>query len=201
MGASVQLEHQRTHIDSSTMKLLVLFGALVLALVSAEPEADPAGYRYGLGYYGRGYGYRGYGYRGYGYRGYRGKREAEAEPQPEADADPAVFYSSLYAGYPYAYGAYAAGYRFLKKREAEAEPEAKPEAEADPYFYAGYPYAYGAYPYAAYGAYPYAYGAYPYTYAGYHLLKKRDAEAEAEPAYGYRGYGYSKSNVPLHTQV
>merc|ERR1711962_972776 len=149
MGASVQLEHQRTHIDSSTMKLLVLFGALVLALVSAEPEADPAGYRYGLGYYGRGYGYRGYGYRGYGYRGYgyrgyRGKREAEAEPQPEADADPAVFYSSLYAGYPYAYGAYpyasyaygaypyaygaygayAAGYRFLKKREAEAEPEA-----------------------------------------------------------------------------
>merc|ERR1712117_636241 len=124
MGASVQLEHQRTHIDSSTMKLLVLFGALVLALVSAEPEADPAGYRYGLGYYGRGYGYRGY--RGYGYRSYyRGKREAEAEPQPEADADPAVFYSSLYAGYPYAYGAY-------------------PYAS---YAYGAYPYAYGAYPY------------------------------------------------------
>merc|ERR1719309_982262 len=40
----------------------------------------------------------------------------------------------------------------------------------------------------AYG-YPYAYPAYGYRT---HLLHKRsaDAEAEAEPAYGYRSYGY-----------
>merc|ERR1711945_56171 len=102
--------------------LLVFLVALVIAIVSAEPEADSDpwyGYRYGgyRGYYGRPYGY-GYGYYGgyyghpytygYGYR-YLGKRSADAEPEADAEAKPR--YYSGYYGYPYAYRPYGYGYR------------------------------------------------------------------------------------------
>ena len=98
-------------------------------------------------------------------------------------------------------------YHYLGKREAEAEPE----AEADPayltYGYAaGLPYSYGysaALPYAAAytAAYPYSYGfGYPYAAAGYHYLGKREAEAEADPAYltyGYVPFGSSTGLDPI----
>merc|ERR1712083_692191 len=161
------------NLSQPTMKVL-LFVALAIAAVCAEPEAEPKadadpeawyGHYYGWpGYYG---GYRGYygwgGYYGHPYRyGYRllGKRSADAEPkadaEPEADADAAAWYYGGYYGHPgyYGYG-YGLGYRG---------------------YYSGY------------------YG-YPYTYG--HYLGKRSAEAkpeakadaEAEPwYYGYGGY-------------
>jgi len=129
------------------------------------------------------------------------QEEKESGPNPTAAADPYLFYSGLgYAGYaPYGYG-YAyhhpyAGCRNVagalvpcagkKKREAEAE--------ADPYLlyshlgYAGYahaaPYYYGYHPYA--GCRNDAGALVPC--AG---KKKREAEAEADPALLYSGLGY-----------
>merc|ERR1712038_861476 len=78
---------------------------------------------------------------------------------------------------------------------AIAEPEA--EAEADPaYFYSNYYSPYGYRSYGGYGWNPMSYGYYgykPYGYnwggnwAGYRFFK-REAEAEADPAYFYSNY-------------
>merc|ERR1712002_1272902 len=99
----------KSNFQYINMKLLALCVALVIAVVSAEPEADA--------YYGYG-GYGGYGYGGYGYPGYyRGKRSADAD----------AYYGYGYGrGYAYAYGGYGypyayAGYRYLGKRSADAE--------------------------------------------------------------------------------
>merc|ERR1712088_1159824 len=157
---------------------IVLFALVAAAMAEAEAEADPAVFYAGA--------YGGFPY-GYGLSGYAG-----------------------YAGYPYTYGyglpyaAYAytgchndagaavpcAAHNVVKiaKREAEAEAEADPAV-----FYAG-----------AYGGFPYTYGyglpAY-YTYAAgcrnnngalvpcahgavaAHVVAKREADSEADPAY------------------
>merc|ERR1712079_347340 len=110
--------------SQTTMKFL-LIGALAIAAVMAEPEADAdaavyyggyyghpgyygyGGYRsgyYGYGLYNRGYygGYYGYPYAtGYGYARHFGKRSADAEP--ESDTDAAVYYGGYY-GHPGYYG-------------------------------------------------------------------------------------------------
>ncbi|XP_059081535.1 uncharacterized protein LOC131879279 [Tigriopus californicus] len=137
---------------------------------------------------------------------------AAAAPDSDAKADPAYLYNYGYAspyattyGYNTAYGVapygvakpayYNAAYPYVNrvfKREAEAEPEA--EAEADPAYLHG-AYAGHAAPVFTYAAYqPAYYGAYAarpvagYTgYNGYRVFKREaDAEAEAEPQYGYR---------------
>merc|ERR1712043_18219 len=99
--------HSKSNLQFDNMKVLALFVALVIAVVSAEPEADAY---YGYGGYG-GYGYGGYG--GYGYGGYRGKRSAEP------------YYG--YGGYGgYGYG----GYRGKRSADADAEATAVAEPEA-----------------------------------------------------------------------
>merc|ERR1711884_668658 len=90
--------------SQTTMKFL-LIGALAIAAVMAEPEADADAAVYYGGYYGHpGY----YGYGNY-YGRHFGKRSADAEP--EADADAAVYYGGYY-GHPraYGYGLYNRGY-------------------------------------------------------------------------------------------
>merc|ERR1712079_703877 len=117
------MEIQFCETKSQTTMKFLLIGALAIAAVMAEPEADAdaavyyggyyghpgyygyGGYRsgyygypraYGYGLYNRGYygGYYGYPYAtGYGYRHF-GKRSADAEP--EADADAAVYYGGYY---------------------------------------------------------------------------------------------------------
>merc|ERR1711997_465929 len=171
---------------------IVLFALVAAAMAEAEAEADPAvfyagaygGFPYGYGLSGyagyAGYPYTyGYGlpYAAYAYTGCHNdagaavpcaahnvvkiaKREAEAE----AEADPAVFYAGAYGGFPYGYG--LSGYAG----------------------YAGYPYTYGyglpAYTYAAgcrnnNGALvPCAHGA-----VAAHVVAKREADSEADPAY------------------
>merc|ERR1711993_157218 len=76
---------------------------------------------------------------------------------------------------------------------------AEAEAEADPYLlYGGYNgYAgwggwtgYAGLPYGAYGYTGYA--DHPYAHLGAHIVGKREAEADADPAYFYNGYsGYA----------
>merc|ERR1712122_220979 len=100
--------HSKSNLQFSNMKVLALFVALVIAVASAEPEADA--------YYGYG-GYGGYGYGGYGYGGYRGKRSAEP------------YYG--YGGYGgYGYGGYG-GYGYGGKRSADADAEATAVAEPE----------------------------------------------------------------------
>merc|ERR1711944_371732 len=159
---------------------------------------------------------------------------AEPESEAKADAKPWLAYSNLgYAGWPYAagyaaypatyglgyngyatgyagapyaatYGAYAypsvyntayaapvatyAGAHLIGKREAEADSEAKPWLTYANYGYAGYPYAatYAAGAYAYPSVYSAAYARPVATYAGAHLIGKR--EAEADSWYGYSGY-------------
>merc|ERR1712213_231147 len=132
---------------------------------------------------------------------------AEPESEAKADAKPWLAYSNLgYAGWPYAagYAAYAypsvyntayaapvatyAGAHLIGKREAEADSEAKPWLTYANYGYAGYPYAatYAAGAYAYPSVYSAAYARPVATYAGAHLIGKR--EAEADSWYGYSGY-------------
>merc|ERR1712198_452894 len=147
---------------------------------------------------------------------------AEPESEAKADAKPWLAYSNLgYAGYPYAagystygaypYATYGLGYtgytgygaHFVGKRSAEAESDAKPwltYANYGAYGYAGFPYAstYGAYAYPSAVYSHAAYAAPVATYAGAHLIGKREAEAESDAkpwltyanygAYGYAGY-------------
>jgi len=140
----------------STMNVL-LFVALAIATVVAEPEADadPAvlygGYYGHPGYYGYGqlsiqnpYGYS------YQYGHHLGKRSADAEAKAEADADAEAasyyvnsiggFYGHGYGlghrygyyGYPYIHSGHYLGLgHHFGKRSADAEPEAKANAEAD----------------------------------------------------------------------
>merc|ERR1712026_266984 len=102
---------------------------------------------------------------------------AEPESEAKADAKPWLAYSNLgYAGWPYAAG--YAGAHLIGKREADSE--AKPWLTYANYGYAGYPYAatYGAYAYPS--VYNTAYAAPVATYAGAHLIGKREAEADSE---------------------
>merc|ERR1712215_193505 len=145
---------------TTMMKLLISACLVALALADAEPKADADPY---YGYYGLGYHGLGYGLRAYGY------------------------------GSPYAYGHYG----YYGKRSADAEPTAVAEAkpEADPYY--GY-YGLGYHGYG-YGLRAYGYG-YPYAYGHYGYYGKRsavaepaaapEAEAAADPYYGYYGLGY-----------
>merc|ERR1711862_809680 len=168
--------------QSDNMKF---FAVLALAAVAfAEPDAEPeadAEADPALLYGSYGYPYAGVygGYRAYG-------------------AYPATY------GYGYrTYGAYP--YSYYGKRSADAEPEADAAVLYGAYGYAGLPYA----GYAAYGAYPYAYGAHPYVYGvpfgsstgldpitqgvdpvTQGLVTKRSADAEADAAVLYGGYGY-----------
>merc|ERR1712130_1077042 len=121
---------------------------------------------------------------------------AEPESEAKADAKPWLAYSNLgYAGWPYAagYAAYPATYglgyngaHLIGKREADSE--AKPWLTYANYGYAGYPYAatYAAGAYAYPSVYSAAYARPVATYAGAHLIGKR--EAEADSWYGYSGY-------------
>merc|ERR1712154_638378 len=130
---------------------------------------------------------------------------AEPESDAKADAKPWLAYSNYgYAGWPYAagyaaypatyglgYNGYATGYagaHLIGKREAEADSEAKPWLTYANYGYAGYPYAatYAAGAYAYPSVYSAAYARPVATYAGAHLIGKR--EAEADSWYGYSGY-------------
>merc|ERR1712122_119725 len=204
---------------TKTNMKLFLIAAVLVASVFAEPESEAkadakpwlaypnlgyAGWPYAAGYaaYPATYGL---GYNGYatGYAGAHliGKREADSE------AKPWLTYANYgYAGYPYAatYGAYAypsvyntayaapvatyAGAHLIGKREAEADSEAKPWLTYANYGYAGYPYAatYAAGAYAYPSVYSAAYARPVATYAGAHLIGKR--EAEADSWYGYSGY-------------
>merc|ERR1712112_701591 len=123
-----------------------------------------------------------------------GAPQEQSGPNPEAEADP--WYG--YYGYrPYGYGYYGHRYYgYYGKRSAEAEPTAEaaasPEAEADPWY--GY-YGYGLHRPYGYGYYGYR----PYGYGYYYGKRSADAEpiaeataspeAEADPWYGYYGYG------------
>merc|ERR1712088_1202565 len=82
------------------------------------------------------------------------------------------------------------------KRSADAESDAEPwltYANYGAYGYAGYPYAstYGAYAYPSAVYSHAAYAAPVATYAGAHLIGKREAEAEsdAKPWLTYANYG------------
>jgi len=157
------------HIETRTMKFLVVLALVAAAYAAPEAEAnanaDPAyfyGNYYGYPSYYSGYGYSGYaspywgGYynRGYGYW----KREAGAEPEAKADAsaDPAYWYGNYGWGSPYynsyaynnwgwnrayAYPAYNYYNRFWK-RSADAQPEADADANPEAYWYGN---AYGFY--------------------------------------------------------
>jgi len=146
---------------------------------------------------------------------------AEPESEAKADAKPWLAYSNLgYAGYPYAagystygaypYATYGLGYtgyagHLVGKRSADAESDAKPWLTYANYGYAGYPYAstYGAYAYPSAVYSHAAYAAPVATYAGAHLIGKREAEAESDAkpwltyanygAYGYAGYPYAST--------
>merc|ERR1711988_914489 len=133
---------------------------------SAEADAEPGYYRYGLGYYGHpyGYGFRAYGpgiaaHPGYAtsftYRspqGLRGKRSADAEPEAEADA------KAGYYGYPYyGFGNYGYGYglpgRSFAHFGSHLLGKRSTEADAEPAYY-NFGYGYGLYiPYFGYRAY------------------------------------------------
>merc|ERR1712025_1286984 len=155
------------HIETRTMKFLVVLALVAAAYAAPEAEAnaDPAyfyGNYYGYPSYYSGKVYSGYaspywgGYynQGYGYW----KREAGAEPEANADAsaDPAYWYGNYGLdtyNRAYAYPAFNYYNRFWK-RSADAQPEA--DANADPaYFYGNYgwgiPYYNRAYAYPAYG--------------------------------------------------
>lgn len=124
----------------------------------------------------------------------RKKREADAEADPEADP----WYLSYGYNHPLVYTA-----PVVKPAEVKTVEATKPVVYTHgyhPYTYGAYPYTHGAYPHT-YGAYPYTYGAYPYanTYGFPYAVakpvvaaeepavevaerKKREAEAEADPA-------------------
>merc|ERR1712241_1177357 len=94
------------HIETRTMKFLVVLALVAAAYAAPEAEADPAyfyGNYYGYPSYYSGYGYRSYaspywgGYynRGYGYW----KRDADSQPEAaeaNAEADPAFFYRNYF---------------------------------------------------------------------------------------------------------
>merc|ERR1712152_97235 len=121
---------------------------------------------------------------------------AAAYAEAEAEADPYLLYGGYngyagwggYTGYPYAaYGAYGAS---AVVKTVEVEPaKVEVKALATPAVVAA-PAAY-TYHHAAPVAYAgYGYAGFPYAAA--HVIAKRDAEADADPAYFYNGYaGYA----------
>merc|ERR1712038_1765449 len=132
----------------------------------------------------------------------------EAGPKADPKADPYLYYSNYYGNYYGHLGGYYGGYygypyhgyyHTYGKRSAEEEagPNAQRPAVLYSYHYPHttyhYPYTYG-YPYTHYAA-PVAY-AKPYTYyansgGAVHIVKKREAEGEAESYWrGYYGHPY-----------
>merc|ERR1712025_831050 len=158
------------HIETRTMKFLVVLALVAAAYAAPEAEAnaDPAyfyGNYYGYPSYYSGKVYSGYaspywgGYynQGYGYW----KREAGAEPEANADAsaDPAYWYGNYGWGSPY--------YNRFWKRSADAQPEADADANPEAYWYGN---AYGLYGnrwgYSGY-SWPYGYNWGYRRYGGY----------------------------------
>jgi len=195
--------------SQTNMKAFIVLFALVAAAMAeaeAEAKADPAllyagaygayPWTYGLSSYGYPYNY-GYGlpYAAYAYTGCHNAAGAAvpcaahnvvkiAKREAEAEADPAVFYSGVYGSYPWAYGLGG---------------------------YTAYPYTHGyglpAYTYAAgcrnnAGALvPCAHGA-----VAAHVVAKREADSEADPAYFVSPYlaqyGFPRTyygNALVHT--
>merc|ERR1712001_96900 len=160
-------------MGTTNMKLFVFACLVAMALDDAEPKADADPYYgyYGLGYHGLGYGL-GYGYgHGLGYAGY--------------------------------YGHGLGHYGYYGKRSADAEPTAVAEAkaDADPYYgyyghgyglgYARYGYGLGHHSgYAGLGHYGYGLGYYGKRSA--EAEPTADADAKADPYYGYYGHGSSR---------
>merc|ERR1712012_1170534 len=174
---------------TKTNMKLFLIAAVLVASVFAEPESEAkadakpwlaysnlgyAGWPYAAGYaaYPATYGL---GYNGYARYPYAATYGAYAYPS---------VYNTAYAA-PVATYAEA---HLIGKREAEADSEAKPWLTYANYGYAGYPYAatYAAGAYAYPSVYSAAYARPVATYAGAHLIGKR--EAEADSWYGYSGY-------------
>merc|ERR1711970_501909 len=123
--------------------------------------------------------------------------QEETENGPDAEADPAAWYYGGYYGYPYhrgyyGYGGYRGysghryGYWGRKKRDAEADPAVLASTSAVTTTPVTYTVPH-ALTYAHHYPYTYGYGHLPY-------LKKREAEADANPEawyghyYGYPGY-------------
>merc|ERR1712226_1653965 len=107
---------------------------------------------------------------------------AAAAAEPEAEADPWVYYTHGAAAYhPYTYGY---GYPYYQQVvEAKAAEVKKPVVYTHPYYYGGYaglhyPYAYNYAPVAHTVVKPYTY--YANSGGAVHVVKKREAEAEAE---------------------
>merc|ERR1712212_1409693 len=169
-----------------TVDMKMILALTLATLAAAEPDAKAdadAYYGYGLGHLGYG-GYRTYGH-GYGHGFYYGKREAEAEAKPEAEP---YYYGGYYGLGHLGYGGYRTygyGGHFYGKREAE------------PFVYAHYPAVHSVYSYGVPAAVPAVAGG--YAAAGRHVansagvvhVAKREADAEADPAYLYGAYGYA----------
>lgn len=166
---------------------IVLFALVAAAYADAEAEADPyllyGGYN---GYAGWG-GYTGYAGLPYGAYGYTGSVYGPAHG--------AFGLTSVVK----AVEATPAKVEVAVKTIAAPVLAAAPAAYTYHHAYAGAPVAYGAY-----GAHLGAYGAYPYAAhlaaapVAAHVVAKREAEADADPAYfyngyhtGYAGYGYA----------
>merc|ERR1711962_150138 len=111
------------------MKTALILGAVAVAFVFAEPEAEPkadadpyllyGGYT-GLHYPTYASSYYTYPAYTYGYGSYLayGRKKREAESDPKADADPALYYASAYAyprySYGYSYPTYSYGYPYYR---------------------------------------------------------------------------------------
>merc|ERR1711997_382144 len=123
---------------------------------------------------------------------------AAAYAEAEAEADPYLLYGG-YTGYPYAaypYGA-SAVVKTVEVEPAKVEVKALAtpavvDAPAAYTYHHAAPVAYAGYGYAG------------YPYAATHVIAKREAEADADPAYFYNGYagyagygfGYGYSGYP-----
>jgi len=184
--------------------------AAILALASAEPEPG-----YHNNYY-RSYSHGGVAHHPYGATSYRGrtvygypsrshyihKREAEADAEPGYGYNygynyghPVVSYSHhapAYGHHSYGGSSYVGrtvyGYpsrsHYVHKREAEADAE--PGYGYTGRYYQPRSYSFG---YDVHQSHPgYAHSYQSVHQAGGHYLHKREAEADAEPGYGYSGY-------------
>merc|ERR1711962_68343 len=175
------------------MKTALILGAVAVAFVFAEPEAEPkadadpyllyGGYT-GLHYPTYASSYYTYPAYTYGYGSYLayGRKKREAEAEPKADADPYYLLGGYYGlvgknvhGYVHpthgyatgigAYPAYTLG-SYLAYGRKKREAESDPKADADPALYYASAYAYPRYSYGY--SYPtYSYG-YPYYRYGYY---------------------------------
>merc|ERR1712079_116441 len=156
---------------------IVLFALVAAAYAEAEAEADPYllyGGYNGYAGWGGWTGYAGLPYGAYGYTGYP--------------------YAAGYAAYPYGASAVVKTVE-VEPAKVEVKAVATPAVVAAP---AAYTYHHAA---------PVAYAGYGYAgfpYAATHVIAKREAEADADPACFYNGYagyagygfGYGYSGYP-----